>query len=288
MRMVSFALPSQQGRVVLITGANTGIGLVAARELARAGARVFMACRSQEKARAACDSIAAATGKQVENIPLDLGDFASVRRAAAEFLARDLPLHLLINNAGLAGTRGLTRDGFELTFGTNHLGHFLFTGLLWPRLEQSAPGRVVTVASRAHERVSGIDFAALRSKTPSRTGMPEYGVSKLANVLFSAELARRSAGTGVTTYALHPGVVATDVWRRVPGFARGLIKLFMISPEQGAQTTLHCATAPEAAGESGLYYDESKVKQPGKAGNDPALARELWSKSEAWTGISFP
>lgn len=286
--MVSFALPSQQGRVALITGANTGIGLVAARELARAGARVFIACRSQAKADEAIAIIARETGQTVENIPLDLADFASVRQAAAAFLARDLPLHLLINNAGLAGQRGLTRDGFELTFGTNHLGHFLFTGLLWPRLKQSAPARIVTVASRAHARVPGIDFEAQRSATRTVTGVPEYGVSKLANVLFSAELARKVQGSGVTTYALHPGVVATDVWRHVPGFARGLIKLFMISPEEGALTTLHCATSAEAARESGLYYDKSRVKQPSQVGQDAALARELWSKSEAWTGLAWP
>jgi NAD(P)-dependent dehydrogenase (short-subunit alcohol dehydrogenase family) len=286
--MVSFAVPSQAGRVALITGANTGIGLVAARELARAGARVFIACRSQDKAQQAIDTIAQATGQKVENIPLDLGDFASVRSAAAAFLARDLPLHLLINNAGLAGTRGLTKDGFELTFGTNHLGHFLLTGLLWPRIKQSTPARIVTVASRAHDRCPGIPFEAQKSPTKATTGLPEYGVSKLANVLFSAELARRAQGSGVNTYALHPGVVATDVWRHVPGIARGLIKLFMISPEEGALTTLHCATAPAAASESGLYYDKARVKPASKVAQDPALARQLWEQSEAWTGLSWP
>ncbi|HEX6240691.1 MAG TPA: SDR family oxidoreductase [Polyangiales bacterium] len=286
--MVSFAIPSQSDRVVLITGANTGIGLVAARELTRAGARVFIACRSEAKAKQAIDIIAQATGKQVENIPLDLGDLASVRSAAAAFLARDLPLHVLINNAGLAGQRGLTKDGFELTFGTNHLGHFLLTGLLWPRIKQSGPARIVTVASRAHERVRSIAFDAQRSPTQSTTGVPEYGVSKLANVLFSAELARRAQGSNVTTYALHPGVVATDVWRHVPGIARGLIKLFMISPEEGALTTLHCATATAAASETGLYYDKSRVKQASELAQDRALAHRLWEQSEAWTGLRWP
>jgi retinol dehydrogenase-12 len=283
--MTDFGLPLQTGRVALITGANTGIGLVTARELARAGARVFIACRSEERAKEAIETIADATGKRVENIPLDLGDLASVRSAAKAFLALDLPLHLLINNAGLAGKRGITRDGFELTFGTNHLGPFLFTELLLERLKQSAPARIVTVASKAHYRTPDIDFSAQQRTTPSRTGLPEYGVSKLANVLFSAELSRRLEGTGVTTYSLHPGVVATDVWRHVPAFVRGLIKLGMISPEQGARTSLRCATAPELARESGLYYDECKAKEPSKVAQDRALANALWTESETWTGL---
>jgi retinol dehydrogenase-12 len=279
--MTSFNLPSQDGRVALVTGANTGIGLVTARELARAGARVFIACRSEARAQEAQAVIARDTGKEVTAIPLDLSDLASVRRAAQVFLATTLPLHLLINNGGVAGKRGLTADGFELTFGTNHLGHFLLTELLLPRLKESAPARIVTVASRAHARVKTIPFAALRSTT-SLTGLPEYGVSKLANVLFSAELARRLEGSGVTTYALHPGVVATDVWRHVPAFVRGLIKLGMSSPEDGARTTLYCATAPETANQSGRYYDAQKEKEPSKVAHDIELARALWSKSEAW------
>lgn len=271
------------GRVALITGANTGIGLVTARELAARGAHVFIACRSIEKGQAAADEIRNATGNaKVEVLALDLGDFASVRHCAKIFLARDLPLHLLINNAGLAGAKGLTKSGFELAFGTNHLGPFLLTQLLLERVKLSAPARIVTVASRAHIRVSGIDFDAVTKPTKGKAGLAEYGVSKLANVLFSAELGRRLAGTGVTTYALHPGVVASDVWRELPQPFRALAKLFMISVDEGAATTLYCAISPEVSAQSGLYYDKCSVKEPSKVGHDAALAGELWTRSEAW------
>ena len=281
--MSSSSTSSLAGRVALITGANTGIGLVAARELARRGAHVLIACRSQEKGKAAADEIRhAAAGAQVELLALDLGDFDSVRRCAAAFLARDLPLHLLINNAGLAGARGLTASGFELAFGTNHMGHFLLTQLLLDRIKAYVPARIVTVSSRAHTRVPGIDFSVLREPTKTRTGFPEYGVSKLANLLFSAELGRRLAGSGVNTYALHPGVVATDVWREVPWLLRPLITWWMISAEEGAQTTIHCATSEAAAGDTGLYYDKCRPISPSRAGRDPALAAELWRRSEDW------
>ena len=276
-------VPSMSGKVALITGANTGIGLVTARELARHGAHVFIACRSAVRAQPALDRIRAASGdSQVEALALDLGDFASVRECASTFLARGLPLHLLVNNAGLAGTRGFTASGFELAFGVNHMGHFLLTQLLLERLRASAPARIVTVASRAHTRTDSIDWEALRQPTRSRTAIHEYAVSKLANVWFSAELGRRLAGSGVTTYALHPGVVASDVWRSVPWPFRSLMKLRMISTEEGAKTSLYCATAPECAGESGLYYDKCQVRSPSALGQDRALARELWRRSEDW------
>ena len=275
--------PDISGRVALVTGANTGIGLVTARELARRGAHVFLACRSASRAQAALNAIRAASGNQkVEALALDLGDFASVRQCANAFLARGLPLHLLVNNAGLAGSRGFTASGFELTFGVNHMGHFLLTQLLLERLKASAPARIVTVASRAHTRTDGIDWNALRQPTRTRTAIHEYAVSKLANVWFSAELGRRLAGSGVTTYALHPGVVASDVWRSVPWPFRSLIKLRMISTEEGAKTSLYCATAPQCAGESGLYYDKCRVRPASSLGQDTALARELWQRSEAW------
>ena len=276
-------LPKLQGRVAFITGANTGIGQVTARKLCAMGAHVFVACRNVTAGQAAIDSIrSAVAGAQIELLPLDLGDLQSVRGCAKTFLSRNLPLHLLINNAGLAGAKGLTASGFELAFGTNHMGHFLLTQLLLERIEQSAPARIVTVSSRAHYRASGLDWAALRQTTASRVGLVEYSNSKLANALFSAELARKLVGTGVTTYALHPGVVATDVWREVPWPFRGLMKLGMISVEQGALTTLHCATAPECASETGLYYDKCRVKTPSAMAQDQTLAAELWQRSEEW------
>jgi NAD(P)-dependent dehydrogenase (short-subunit alcohol dehydrogenase family) len=271
------------GKIYIVTGANTGIGKVTAKELARRGGRVFLACRSEDKTRPVIDEITKEVpGAQVEFLALDLADLASVRRAAQAFLDKKLPLHGLINNAGLAGQRGLTKDGFELTFGTNHLGHFLFTTLLLDKLKQSAPSRIVNVASEAHYSAKGIDWDAQRKPTKSITGLDEYAVSKLANVLFTKELARRLEGTGVTTYSLHPGVVATDVWRRIPWPFRSLGKLFMLSPDDGAKTTLYCATAPELAKESGKFYEKSKEKRPSKLADDVALAAELWRRSEEW------
>lgn len=271
-------------RVALVTGANTGIGRVTARELARQGMHVVLACRSQEKTRPVMDEIASDGEGEAEFLPLELGDFESVRACAETFHARGLPLHVLINNAGVAGARGMTRSGFEVAFGVNHMGHFLLTQLLRERLVESAPARVVTVASQGHYQAKGIDFDAVRKPTRSLTGVPEYNVSKLANVLFSAELARRLEGTGVSTYSLHPGVVASDVWRKVPAPARALMKRFMISNEEGARTTLHCASSPEVSEQTGLYYDKCRPKEPSRVAQDAALARELWARSEAWAG----
>jgi retinol dehydrogenase-12 len=272
---------SLQGKVALVTGANTGIGRVTARELARRGAHVFVAARSAQRCQDVLDEVAAAGGN-AQFVPLDLGDLVSVRRCAQDFLALELPLHLLINNAGLGGQRGFTASGFELAFGTNHVGHFLLTQLLTERLRRSAPARVVTVASRAHYRARGIDWDAVRRPTSHRLALPEYCVSKLANVLFSAELGRRLQGSGVTTYALHPGVVASDIWRRLPRPLRALVGRFMLTTEQGAATTLHCATAESAAMQSGLYYDECKPRTPSALARDAALAADLWRRSEEW------
>jgi len=270
-------------KVALVTGANSGLGRVTAAELAKRGFRVFAACRSEERVKSLLDEVRAANGRDsIEFLSLDLGDFASVRRCAEAFLARDLPLHLLINNAGLAGARGLTPSGFELAFGVNHLGHFLLTQLLTAQILRSAPARIVTTASDTHYQVRGIDWVELRQPTHSLTGLPEYSVSKLCNVLFSAELGRRLAGSGVTTYSLHPGVVATNIWRSVPWPLRALIKLAMISPEQGAQTTLYCATSESVANESGRYYDKCRAKQPSPLAQDARLASELWKRSEDW------
>jgi retinol dehydrogenase-12 len=270
------------GRTFLVTGANTGIGRATAEGLARRGGRVYVASRSPEKGAAAVAAIQAATGNPaVSFLPLDLADLDSVRACALGFLARGEPLHVLVNNAGVAGHRGLTRQGFELTFGVNHLGHFVLTSALLGCLEASAPARVVTVSSDAHYSARGIGWEALRRRTRGLTGMREYAVSKLCNVLFSAELARRTAGTGVTTYALHPGVVASDIWRRVPWPVRPLIQRRMLTVEQGAETSLYCATSTEVAADSGFFYDKCAQREPSPVAT-AELAAELWKRSEAW------
>lgn len=281
--MTNIQNPTGQQRVALITGANTGIGRVTARELARQGFHVFVACRSQQRTQALLDEVQRVTPEaMIEWLALDLSSLKSVRQCAQTFLARGLPLHLLVNNAGLAGAKGQTEEGFELAFGVNHVGHFLLTELLLERIKSSAPARIVTVASRAHYRAKGLDWQALREPTKSVTAIDEYSASKLANVLFSAELGRRLAGTGVSTYSVHPGVVATEVWRSLPWPLDALVKLFLISADKGAATSLHCASAASVASESGLYYDECRPRTPSRIARDPALAAQLWQASEEW------
>ena len=252
---------SLAGRSILITGARSGIGRATALALGARGARLYIAGRSEERHRELLDALRAA-GAHAQFLPLDLSRLASVRECAARFLALGAPLHVLINNAGMAGARGLTHDGFELAFGVNHLGPFLFTELLLERIASSAPSRIVNVASKAHYRVRSIDWAALRQPTRTRSGFPEYSLSKLCNVLHARELAERLRGRGVSTYSLHPGVIASDVWRNVPWPVRKLIQLFMRSTEEGAATSLHCATSEAAGRETGLYYEECAPKQP--------------------------
>jgi retinol dehydrogenase-12 len=275
------------GRTIVITGANTGIGRATAESLAARGAHVVLACRSLEKTQPVLDGIRSAGGS-ADMVALDLGDLDQVRTCAEGLLKTDRPIHVLLNNAGLAGTRGLTKSGFELAFGTNHVGHFLFTMLLAPRLLATPSSRIVNVASKSHYQAKGIDFEAVHKTTSTITGLPEYEVSKLANVLFTKELARRIGPKGVRSYSLHPGVVASDAWRRIPWPFRAIMKLSMISNEQGALTSIHCATSPEVADQDGLYYDERRVRTPNPLADDPALARQLWEKSVEWTGADLP
>ena len=264
------------GRTFLVTGANAGIGYATAAELARRGGRVYLGARSPDKGEQAVTAIRAATGSdQVRLLNLDLSDLACVRRAAQTILDSGEPLHVLINNAGVGGVRGRTAAGFEIHFGVNHLGHFALTQALLPLLTESAPARIVNVASDSHYQAKGIDFDALRHRTKGITGMPEYAVSKLCNVLHAAELGRRLAGTGVTAYSLHPGVVASQIWRRVPWPARQIITRRMLTIEQGARTSLHCATSPDVAGETGQYYDKCRPTEPSPVATADLAAR-LW------------
>ncbi|MBV8759412.1 MAG: SDR family oxidoreductase [Deltaproteobacteria bacterium] len=258
-------------KTFVITGANTGIGKVAATELAKRGNKVLIAGRSREKTQPVCDAIGA------EFVALDLGDLASVRRCAESLKGRSIDV--LVCNAGLAGHRGTTKDGFEIQFGTNHLGHYLLTRLLVDDIKE----RVVMVASDSHYGAKGIDWAAQREKTKSVTGYREYEVSKLANVLFAQELARRVPR--LHTYALHPGAVATDVWRRVPPPFRWVLKRFLLTPEQGAVSMLRAASDPALANDTGKYYNpKGEEKRPSKRAT-PELARELWERSAEWVGL---
>ncbi len=268
-------------RVCVVTGANTGIGLVTARELARAGGHVILACRSEDKGRAAVAEIRENVGsKTVEFLQLDLSDLANVKRASEEFLSKGIPLHLLVNNAGLAGTRGQTTQGFEIQFGVNHLGPFLFTQLLLPALGKADSARIVNVASRGHLRATGIDFSLLKNSTKSILGFREYCVSKLANVLFNMELAKRLP-EDVTTYSLHPGVIKSEIWRRIPWPIRPLVTRNMLTVEEGAKTSLYCATNLAIGADSGRYYVDCQEAPTNKVATEE-LALELWNRSEEW------
>jgi NAD(P)-dependent dehydrogenase (short-subunit alcohol dehydrogenase family) len=276
------------GRTFLVTGANTGIGYATAEALAARGGRIYVACRSAANGEAAVSAISGSTGNDaVAFLPLDLADLDSVRACAASYLALGEPLHALINNAGLGGRHGVTKQGFELAFGVNHLGHFLLTMALLDCLKAGAPSRVVNVSSRQHYAPRGIDFEALRRRGRGITGMSRYKVSKLCNVLFTQELARRLDGTGVTAYALTPGVVASDIWRRVPWPVRPLMKSRMISVTDGARTSLYCATSEEVASASGRFYDKCAERAPSQVAT-PELAAELWKRSEEWIEVKNP
>ena len=271
-----------RGKAVIITGANTGIGKATATELAKQGARVFFACRSRAKTMPVIEALKRQTGNQeLHFLELDLADLSQVKATAKAWLATNERLDVLINNAGLVRIRTLTAQGYEMTFGVNHLGHMLLTLLLEPALVKAAPSRVVTVASRAHERTSQpIDYADLQNPLDSFSGFPEYMRSKLANVLFSFALARRWKDRGVNVYAVHPGVIASEIWRAAPTPLRQVAMLFMRTPEEGARASLHCATSEAAGKETGRYYDEDGSLRPASPlARDEAAQEQLWSWS---------
>jgi NAD(P)-dependent dehydrogenase (short-subunit alcohol dehydrogenase family) len=281
------------GKTVVVTGANTGIGLETARELARRGARVIMTARNRDKGEAAVHDVQRTPCPGgVELVVFDLGSLRSVQGGAEEILRRAERIDVLVNNAGLVlGERQLTPDGFEATFGINHLGPFLLTNLLLDRLRASAPSRVVNVSSRAHKRALGIWFDDLTVERRPYVGFLVYAHSKLANVLFSRELARRLEGTRVTSNALHPGVVATGFAQDgdlggLQGLWMRMVRPFMLSPAEGAQTTIWCATEPGLAETSGRYFSECREAATSRAGADADAARRLWDVSRELVGLS--
>lgn len=268
-----------RGKTVIITGANTGIGKATATELAKQGARVFFACRSRAKTMPVIEALKRETGNQeLHFLELDLADLSQVKAAAKAWLATNERLDVLIDNAGLVRIRTLTAQGFEMTFGVNHLGHMLLTLLLEPALVKAAPSRVVIVASRAHERTrQPIDYGDLQNPLDSFSGFPEYMRSKLANMLFSFALARRWKERGVNVYAVHPGVIASEIWRAAPTPLRQVAMLFMRTPEEGARSSLHCATSEAAGRETGKYYDEDGSLRPASPlALDEAAQEQLW------------
>src|SRR2546421_10268906 len=275
-----------QGRTFFVTGANSGIGRALVEALAARGGRVVLATRSEERTKPVLSAIQSRyPAARAQWVSLDVSDLGSVRRAAEAYLASGQPIDVLVNNAGIAGTRALSNDGFDRTYATNRIGPFLLTSLLLPRLRESPQGRVVNVASAAHMTVRQIDWSGLeRRATPRRSGYRDYGVTKLMNVLHAKELARRLVGSRVTTYALHPGVVASNIWRSLPRPLQWFWKRFMPSNEAGADTPLYCATAPELATTSGRYYDRRREVRPNPLAEDEALAKELWARTEAAVG----
>ena len=272
-----------QGRTFFATGANSGIGRAMVEALAARGGHVVLAARSEERTRPVLEGIRALRpSAAVEFLQVDVSDLASVRRAAAAYLATGRPLDVLVNNAGVGGTNGLSADGFDLTYATNHIGPFLLTSLLLPAIERAPQGRIVNVSSIGHMQVKRIDWTLLERRTePRKSGFLDYAITKLMNILHAKELARRLTGTRVTTYALHPGGVKSNIWRSLPRPVQWGLKLFLISNEEGAKTQLYCATAPELAGVSGRYYDKSREVPPNRLAEDPALARELWTRTES-------
>jgi NAD(P)-dependent dehydrogenase (short-subunit alcohol dehydrogenase family) len=290
-------IPDQSGRTVIVTGANTGIGLETARMLALKGADVVLACRNRQKGQAAVDKILAdkPVGRAVLEL-LDLSDLDSVAAFAAAFARTHDRLDLLINNAGvMVPPLGRTKQGFELQFGTNHLGHFALTGRLLPLVLRTPDGRVLVVSSTA-QNFGGIDFDDLNWERRSYSAWGAYGQSKLANMLFALELQRRlgPAHADVRVTAAHPGYTATDL-QRTSGIAQLLNPLFGMKPADGALPTVRAATDPAAAG--GSYWGPSRffelngppaLARISKAASDQATAARLWSVSETLTGVSFP
>ncbi len=276
-----------QGKVVVITGSNVGIGLETAVGVAERGATTVLACRNQAKAEAAAKEVTQRTwNDDVYVVALDLADLASVRKAADDILTRWGRLDVLVNNAGGTWTqRQHTAQGIEYTFGVNHLGHFYLTSLLLARLRAHAPSRVVNLTSVGHHAAfGGMRFDDLQSEK-SYEAMEVYCRSKLANVLFTRQLAKRLGGSGVTANAVHPGPVRSGFGMDgdltgFMGFGMRLVRPFEISPRRGAKTSVYLATSPEVAEKTGLYWVRSKPGHMSRHARDDAAAERLWEESE--------
>jgi NAD(P)-dependent dehydrogenase (short-subunit alcohol dehydrogenase family) len=272
-----------EGKTVVVTGASAGIGKSTAIGVAKAGAHVVLVVRDQARGEEAKKEIAEKSGSSSLEVMLcDFSRLQSIREFAAEYQKKHDRLHVLINNAGAVNTtRKLTHDGFEQTFGVNHLGYFLVTELLLPVIKASAPARIINVSSAAHNGQT-LDFDDLQSEKRYST-FEVYGRSKLCNLYFTFELARRLAGSGVTVNALHPGVVSTQFGQNNGGvlaFAIRIARPFFLSADDGAKTSVYLATSPDVEGVTGKYFDKCKEKRPSRQSQDDVAARRLWEVSE--------
>jgi len=274
---------TMHGKICLITGGTNGIGKSAAQGLARLGATVVIVGRDAQKTSQVVADIRSATGNpNVDSLLADLSSQQAIHQLASEFKRQYSQLHVLLNNAGAAfATKQLSVDGIELTFALNHLAYFLLTNLLLDTLKVSAPARIINVSSDAHAR-GKIDFDNLQGER-SYSSFGPYGNSKLANILFTMELARRLAGTGVTVNALHPGFTRTDFGKNNPGLFMKLmgivVPLIARSPEKGAATSIYLASSPEVQGLTGKYFVDCKVTQPAPQAMDSGVAQKLWAVS---------
>jgi len=271
-------------KVCLVTGANSGIGKSTAHALATMNATVVMVCRDRRRAEPVRDEIKSATGNQdLELMICDLSSQTDIRRFAAEFINSHNRLDVLVNNAGVVvRQRSLTEDGIETTFAVNHLGYFLLTHLLLDLLKQSAPSLIVNVSSAAHA-YGKIDFDDLQGEK-KYGGFSAYANSKLANILFTYELARRLEGTGVTVNCLHPGTIATGLFRNLPKPIEAMIKLVTFSPDKGAETSVYLASSPAVEGVTGKYFAKKRERRTTSASHNEQAARRLWEVSEEMTG----
>ena len=280
-----------RGKTVLVTGATSGIGLEASVALARQGARVIMVGRNQAKTEAARADVASRSGsKEVSSLLADFASQASVRALANAVRSQADRLDVLVNNAGgVNKARTVTADGIETTFAVNHLGYFLLTNLLLDLVVKSAPARVVTVASVGHRRGT-LDFEDLGFERGGYSIMRAYSRSKLANILFANELARRRAGSGVTSNSLHPGSVDTNIWSGAPLWAKPIIQVllrpFFISAEKGGERIVQLAASPELEGVTGKYFEDGKVVDPAPLARDASLATRLWDVSARMVGLA--
>jgi NAD(P)-dependent dehydrogenase (short-subunit alcohol dehydrogenase family) len=280
-----------QGKVVVITGATSGIGEVAARRLAAMGARLVLIARDGTRGEAALTRLRSGGSPGIAHSIHygDLSRISEMKRLAREIAAAEPRIDVLINNAGaLFGTRQVTEDNLEMTFALNHMAYFVLTHGLRERLSASAQARIINTASNAH-RGSALDFTDLQSQK-SFSGVKVYGRSKLCNILFTRELSRRWSGQGITANSLHPGFVATRFGDASGGWlarAVGLAKTFAISPEKGAETLVYLAASPEVAGVSGEYFYQSRPATPTREARDDAAAKRLWMESAKIAGIEF-